>query len=112
MRICVAVAEHLIVIKVKVTNDDSKYSKLELNKVMDENHTELTKNTFKNRKSLFWRQPYSFDFTFFATKIGGDETRLGYVRYVQGIQPNVPAHTTCRHGLYVTPLSISPIRIR
>ena len=25
---------------------------------------------------------------------------LGYVRHVQGIQPNVPAGTTCRHGLY------------
>ena len=24
---------------------------------------------------------------------GGDETRLGYMRYVQGIQPNVPACT-------------------
>ena len=33
--------------------------------------------------------------------LGGDETRLGYVRYVQDIQPNVPAHTMCRHGLYV-----------
>ena len=31
---------------------------------------------------------------------GGDETRLGYVWYVQGKQPNVPACTTCRHGLY------------
>ena len=25
---------------------------------------------------------------------GGDETRSGYVQYGQGIQPNVPAHTT------------------
>ena len=25
---------------------------------------------------------------------GGDETRLGYVQYVQGIQPNVPACTS------------------
>ena len=38
---------------------------------------------------------------FFVSKLslflcfGGDETRSGYVRYVQGIQPNVPAHTTC-----------------
>ena len=64
------VAKVLIVIEVKVTNDDTKYSKLELNKVMDEYHTATDqKNTFKNRKSLFWRQPYSFDFTFFATKI-------------------------------------------
>ena len=31
---------------------------------------------------------------------GEDEKRSGYMRYVQGIQPNVPAHTTCRHGLY------------
>ena len=31
---------------------------------------------------------------------GGDETRSGYMRYVQGNQPNVPAPTTCRHGLY------------
>ena len=29
----------------------------------------------------------------FCIKLGGDETRLGYVRYVQGIQPNVPART-------------------
>ena len=29
-----------------------------------------------------------------------DETRSGYVRYVQGYQPNVPARTMCRHGLY------------
>ena len=28
---------------------------------------------------------------FDSTQKGGDETRLGYVRYVQGIQPNVPA---------------------
>ena len=26
-------------------------------------------------------------------KLGGDGTRSGYVQYVQGIQPNVPAHT-------------------
>ena len=32
--------------------------------------------------------------------LGGDETRSGYVRYLQGNQSNVPAHTTCRHGLY------------
>ena len=25
-------------------------------------------------------------------KQGGDETRSGYVRYVHGIQPNIPAH--------------------
>ena len=31
---------------------------------------------------------------------GGDEMRSGYVRYVQGNQPNVPACTMCRHGLY------------
>ena len=37
----------------------------------------------------------------FKTKViifGGDETRLGYVQYVQGIQPNIPARTACRHG--------------
>ena len=33
-------------------------------------------------------------------KQGGDETRSGYVRYVHGIQPNIPAHITCKHGLY------------
>ena len=27
-------------------------------------------------------------------KMGGDETRSGYVQYVQGIQPNVPARAT------------------
>ena len=32
--------------------------------------------------------------------LGGDETRSGYVRYIQGYQPNVPARTMCRHGLY------------
>ena len=26
--------------------------------------------------------------------MGDDETRSGYVRYVQDIQPNIPAHTT------------------
>ena len=26
--------------------------------------------------------------------VGGDEMRSGYVPYIQGIQPNVPAHTT------------------
>ena len=31
--------------------------------------------------------------------LGGDETRSGYMRYIQGIQPNIPACTTCRHGL-------------
>ena len=36
---------------------------------------------------------------FYACK-GGDETRSGYVQNVQGNQPNVPARTTCRHGLY------------
>ena len=25
---------------------------------------------------------------------GGDETRSGYMQYVQGIQPNIPARTT------------------
>ena len=31
----------------------------------------------------------------------GDETRRsGSVQYVQGNQTNIPAHTTCRHGLY------------
>ena len=30
----------------------------------------------------------------------GDETRSSYVRCVQGNQPNIPARTTCRHGLY------------
>ena len=33
-------------------------------------------------------------------QLGGDETRSGYMRCVQGIQHNVSAHTTCRHGLY------------
>ena len=32
--------------------------------------------------------------------LGGDETRLGYVPYVQGNQSNVPASTTSRLGLY------------
>ena len=36
-----------------------------------------------------------------TTKLGGDEMRLGYLKYVQGIQPNVPACTMCRHGLYL-----------
>ena len=31
---------------------------------------------------------------------GGNETRSGYVWYVQGNHPNVPARTACRHGLY------------
>ena len=29
-----------------------------------------------------------------AYNIGGNETRSGYVQFVQGIQPNVPAQTT------------------
>ena len=33
--------------------------------------------------------------------------RSGYVQYVQGIQPNVPAHTSCRHGLYYIFLFLS-----
>ena len=37
---------------------------------------------------------------FKCTLIGDDETRSGNVRYVQGIQPKVPARTMCRHGLY------------
>ena len=46
-----------------------------------------------------------------ANFIGGDETRSGYVRYVQGIQPNVPAHTMCRHGLYNSvPRSVLEVR--
>ena len=32
--------------------------------------------------------------------VGGDKTRSGYVRYVQGIQPYVPAFTAWRNGLY------------
>ena len=32
---------------------------------------------------------------FYACK-GGDETRSGYMQYVQGNQPNVSARTTCR----------------
>ena len=45
------------------------------------------------------------NFKFFSSNFGppnrgGDETRSGYVRYIQGNQPNVPARTTCRHGLY------------
>ena len=36
---------------------------------------------------------------FYACK-GGDETRSGYMQYVQGNQPNVPACTMCWHGLY------------
>ena len=35
-----------------------------------------------------------------AIIMGGDEMRSGYMVYVQGIQPNAPARTTCRHGLY------------
>ena len=31
---------------------------------------------------------------------GGNETRSGYLRYVPVIQADVPACTTCRHGLY------------
>ena len=31
---------------------------------------------------------------------GVDETRSGYVRYVPVMQADVPARTTCRHGLY------------
>ena len=31
-------------------------------------------------------------------KFGGDETRSGYVQYVQGIQPNAPAVTTFIHA--------------
>ena len=34
------------------------------------------------------------------TYISYHDTRSGYVQYVQGNQPNVPARTTCRHGLY------------
>ena len=30
--------------------------------------------------------------------------RSGYMRYIQGIQPNVPARNKCRHGLYLTAL--------
>ena len=32
--------------------------------------------------------------------IAGDETRSGYVWHVQGIQPNIPAHTKWGHCLY------------
>ena len=32
--------------------------------------------------------------------LGGNETRSGYLQYIQGIQSNLPARTTCRHGLY------------
>ena len=43
--------------------------------------------------------------------MGGDETRLRYVRFVQGNQPNVPAHTMCRHVktpklVYQTPILV------
>ena len=48
---------------------------------------------------------------------GGNETRLGYVWYVQGIQPNVPAHTTLidlKHCKYkqMIPTSCSFLGIR
>ena len=42
----------------------------------------------------------SVDNRFYRLKVGRNETRSGYVQYVQGIQPNEPACTTCRHGLY------------
>ena len=32
--------------------------------------------------------------------MGAMKRGRGYVRYIQGIQPNVPAHTKCRHGFY------------
>ena len=31
-------------------------------------------------------------------RIGGDETRSEYVRYIPVIQADVPARTMCRHG--------------
>ena len=41
---------------------------------------------FKVRKFDFARMDFSF-----LKNNGGDEMRLGYVRYIQGIQHNVPA---------------------
>ena len=46
-------------------------------------------------------------YKFCHNKFGGDETRLGYERYVQGIKPNIPARTTCRHGWYKSPLNLN-----
>ena len=36
----------------------------------------------------------------YTVKMGDDETRSGYMRCIQGNQPNVPVcKTMCRHGL-------------
>ena len=56
----------------------------------------LIKLIYENKFS-FWLNPFLDGFG--QLKIGGDETRSGYMWYIQGIQPNVPARTTCRQGL-------------
>ena len=38
-------------------------------------------------------------YLFKSFQVGGDETRLGYLRYVQGNQPYVPARTMWRLGI-------------
>ena len=37
---------------------------------------------------------------FCRTILGGNETRSGYMRYIPVMHADVPACTTCRHGLY------------
>ena len=51
----------------------------------------LIKLIYENKFS-FWLNPFLDGFG--QLKIGGDETRSGYMRYIQGIQPNVPARIT------------------
>ena len=45
------------------------------------------------RELLKIRREETGDNCLISSKLGGDETRSGYVQYVQGIQPNLPAGT-------------------
>ena len=65
--------------------------------ILDILHRIEFEGLFFSHDKLAERQVSSFLLFIF---MGGDETRLGYMQYVKGNQPNVPARTICRHGLY------------
>ena len=73
------------------------------------------------RYCLFMQNVSKEWYTFLESSIGGDETRLGYEQYVQGIQPNIPTCTMfidiymlmyllalCVHGPRFTTPKFSP----
>ena len=64
-----------------------------------ESNMEGTSNFLSEVKSiLYLKSRGGLTCCFAGRKMGVNERRSGYVRYVHGIQPNKPARTMCRHG--------------